>query len=33
VGDYHVSPTWAYTIGFHSSLRAPEIVSGAAVNA
>jgi len=26
VGDYHVSPTWAYTIGFHSSLRAPEIV-------
>lgn len=26
VGDYHTAPTWAYTIGFRSSLDAPEII-------
>jgi hypothetical protein len=26
VGDYHTSPTWAYTIGFQQSLGAPEVV-------
>ena len=26
VGDYDTSPTWAYTIGFHASLGAPEII-------
>lgn len=26
VGDYHSAPTWAYTIGFRSSLDAPEII-------
>jgi hypothetical protein len=26
VGDYHTAPTWAYTIGFRSSLGAPEII-------
>ena len=26
VGDYHEAPTWAYTIGFLTSLGAPEIV-------
>ena len=26
VGDYETCPTWAYTIGFHTSLGAPEIV-------
>lgn len=26
VGDYHSAPTWAYTIGFHSSFGAPEII-------
>jgi hypothetical protein len=27
VGDYHSAPTWAYTIGFHASLGAPEVVA------
>jgi hypothetical protein len=26
VGDYQSAPTWAYTVGFHASLGAPEIV-------
>lgn len=26
VGDYHTAPTWAYSIGFRSSLGAPEII-------
>lgn len=26
VGDYSTAPTWAYTIGFQSSLGAPEII-------
>jgi hypothetical protein len=26
VGDYHSMPTWAYTIGFHASLGAPEVI-------
>jgi hypothetical protein len=26
VGDYQTAPTWAYTIGFHRSLGAPEVV-------
>jgi len=26
VGDYSTAPTWAYTVGFRSSLRAPEII-------
>jgi hypothetical protein len=26
VGDYESVPTWAYTIGFHASLGAPEII-------
>jgi hypothetical protein len=26
IGDYHSVPTWAYSIGFHSSLGAPEVV-------
>ncbi|WP_309605521.1 DUF4262 domain-containing protein [Phenylobacterium sp.] len=26
VGDYSTAPTWAYTIGFRSSLGSPEIV-------
>jgi hypothetical protein len=26
VGDYSIAPTWAYTIGFRSSLGAPEII-------
>ena len=26
VGDYRSGPTWAYTIGFHASLGAPEII-------
>jgi hypothetical protein len=27
VGDYESLPTWAYTIGFHASLGAPEVVA------
>jgi len=27
VGDYETAPTWAYTIGFHGSLGAPEIIA------
>jgi hypothetical protein len=26
VGDYQSAPTWAYTIGFHASLGAPEVI-------
>jgi hypothetical protein len=26
VGDYRTSPTWAYTVGFLSSLGAPEVI-------
>ncbi len=26
VGDYSTAPTWAYTIGFRRSLKAPEII-------
>jgi hypothetical protein len=26
VGDYHSVPSWAYSVGFHSSLAAPEII-------
>ncbi|MBS0360083.1 MAG: DUF4262 domain-containing protein [Proteobacteria bacterium] len=26
VGDYQNAPTWAYTIGFHSTLGAPEVI-------
>lgn len=26
VGDYSTAPTWAYTIGFHASLGAPEVI-------
>jgi hypothetical protein len=26
VGDYRSAPTWAYTIGFHASLGAPEVI-------
>jgi hypothetical protein len=26
VGDYQTAPTWAYTIGFHASLGAPEVI-------
>ncbi|WP_414693951.1 DUF4262 domain-containing protein [Phenylobacterium sp.] len=26
VGDYQSAPTWAYTIGFHASFGAPEVV-------
>ena len=26
VGDYQSAPTWAYTMGFHASLRAPEVI-------
>ena len=26
VGDYETIPSWAYTIGFHASLGAPEVV-------
>jgi hypothetical protein len=26
VGDYQSAPAWAYTIGFHSSLGAPEVI-------
>jgi len=26
VGDYSSAPAWAYTIGFHASLGAPEVV-------
>lgn len=27
VGDYETAPTWAYTIGFHSTFGAPEVVA------
>jgi hypothetical protein len=26
VGDYQSAPAWAYTIGFHASLGAPEVI-------
>ena len=26
VGDYRSAPTWTYTIGFHASLGAPEVI-------
>jgi hypothetical protein len=26
VGDYHTSPTWAYTIGFQRSVGGPEVI-------
>lgn len=26
VGDYQSAPTWAYTVGFHASLGAPEVI-------
>lgn len=26
VGDYHSAPSWAYTMGFRSSLGAPEVI-------
>ena len=26
VGDYRSAPTWAYTIGFHAALGAPEVI-------
>lgn len=26
VGNYQTAPTWAYTIGFHASLSAPEVI-------
>jgi hypothetical protein len=26
VGDYHAAPTWAYTVGFLTTLGAPEVI-------